>query len=201
MWMNLQEALRHPHLLRWIVIVFIAGMLDDVFIGFTALFLKEGVHANPAEISLAFGGQTAGGVLGLVFLNYVLQRFPMKRLLVLGACLALAGFVGLLSTSFLWVASIALFVLGLGVSTWYPLAKAAAYESLPGRSGTVGAVIDLTAPLQAVVPLAVGFVSQQFGVAVGIGLLGFAPIAVLLLIPYSQASHRLSERANNENGR
>lgn len=200
-WMNLLEALRHPHLLRWVSIVFIAGMLDEVFVSFTALYLKEGVHANPVEISLVFGGQTVGGMLGLALLNHILKSIPMKYLLSLGACLAFIGFVGLLSTPFLWLASIALFVLGLGGSTWYPLAKASAYESLPGRSGTIGAVIDLMAPLQAVTPLAVGFVSQQFGITAGIGLLGLAPIAVLFLIPYSQTSHRQSSEAKNENNR
>ncbi len=186
MWSNVRQALSAPYLLRWVGIVFIAGMLDDVFIGFTALFLQDVVRADAAAISLAIGGQTVGGMLGLLLIGRLLKRLSAKRIILVGACLALAGAVGLITTTSIWVASIALFCFGVGISTWYPLAKGAAYESLPGRSGTIGAMIDLTAPLQAGVPLVVGVVSQSFGITTGVGVLGLAPVAVLLLIPYKK---------------
>jgi len=79
---------------------------------------------------------------------------------------------------------LALFITSVGAVGWYPIAKAAAYAQLPGRSGTVRAVVSFGAPFKVALPAIVGFVSGRFGVLAGIGLLGLAPVLILLLVPY-----------------
>jgi len=71
----------------------------------------------------------------------------------------------------------------VGASNWYPLAKAAAYETLPGRSGIVRALGALGTPFEIALPLAVGLVAERWGLAAGLGLLGLAPVLVQLLLP------------------
>ena len=82
----------------------------------------------------------------------------------------------------------ALFTISLGAAGWYPIAKATAYAQLPDRSGTVRAVINLGAPFEMALPGIVGFIAGRFGVLAGVGLLGSAPLLILLLVPKKSKS-------------
>lgn len=180
---SLGAALRTPTLLRWLGIVLLCSMLDEIFLGFASLYLVDVVGLNAATTSMVLGGGMVGGLLGLIVLDRILKRISRSRLLFCMALLTLAGIIALLVARSLSIAAAAMFIIGLGASSWYPLAKAAAYETLPGRSGTVRAVDSLGAPFEIAVPLTVGLVAERFGISAGIALLGLAPIFVLLLLP------------------
>lgn len=181
---GLREALGNPLLLRWAVLSIIPTMMDEVFIGFAALYLRDVLHAGQAMISLVIAIQMAGSLLSLLALGPLVKRIAPHRLLFLQALLVLVGVSILLSLHSIWVAMLALFITSVGAAGWYPIAKAAAYAQLPGRSGTVRAVVSLGAPFEVVLPAIVGFVSGRFGVFAGVGLLGLAPILMLLLVPW-----------------
>ncbi len=55
--------------------------------------------------------------------------------------------------------TLALFATGAFAATHYPLVKAQAYRALPGRSGTVNAVLTLFGVTELVVPVALGLVA------------------------------------------
>jgi FSR family fosmidomycin resistance protein-like MFS transporter len=81
---------------------------------------------------------------------------------------------------------VALFVLGVGVAGWYPLAQAGAYAALPGRSGTVLAVTQvLGAPVSIGLPVVTGMVAETAGLPACLALLGLAPLVALLIVPAS----------------
>ena len=181
---GLREALGNPLLLRWAVLSIIPSMMDEVFIGFAALYLHDVLHASQAIISMVIAIQMAGSLLSLLALGPLLKRIAPHRLLFLQALLVLVGVSALLSLHSIWVAMLALFITSLGAAGWYPIAKAAAYAQLPGRSGTVRAVVSLGAPFEVALPAIVGFVAGRFGVLAGVGLLGLAPVLILLLVPY-----------------
>src|SRR5207245_2434001 len=105
------------------------------------------------------------------------------KLLFWLALLVLVGMITFLSIHSILLAIPALFVISVGVSGWYPIAKATAYAQLPGRTGTVRAIISLGAPFEVALPGIIGFVAGRFGVLAGIALLGLAPVLVLLLVP------------------
>ncbi len=146
-WQNLREALSDRVLLRWGAISLVTSMLDEVFLGFAGLYLRDVLHASKTAVGLVLAVGMVGTLLSLLLL------------------------------------SLALFVIGFGAASWYPIAKAAAYTRHPGRSGTVRAVIGLGAPFEVALPGIVGFVAGRFGILAGIGLLGLAPLFVLLLVP------------------
>nr|WP_144440361.1 MFS transporter [Limnochorda pilosa] len=180
---NLWMALRQRSLSRWIGVILAADMLDEVFLGFAALYLRDVVGVDAAALSLALGAQMTGGVIGLVVLERTANRFSAGQRLRGLAWVVLLTFAGLLSARSVWTASAALFAIGLGAAGWYPVAKAVAYEALPGRSGTVRAAVDIFAtPFNAVLPAVVGAVAGGFGLLAGVGLLGLAPVVVLGLV-------------------
>ncbi len=180
---SLREALANPRLLRWVGIVTITFMLDEIFLGFAALYLTDVVGMHVATASLLLGGQTIGGLIGLVALDRILGRVRRERLLFGASLLTLASAISLLTVRWLPATALALFGIGISASCWYPLAAAAAYEALPGRSGTVRAVKSLGTPFEIALPLLVGFVAERWSVTAGLGVLCLAPLFVLLLLP------------------
>jgi MFS family permease len=180
---GLRRALCDPTLLRWAALSLIPTMVDEVFLGFVALYLHDVLHANQATIGLLLAIQMGGALFGLFVLDrLLLLRFKPHRLLAWLAWLVLVGMIGLLTTRSIWIAASTLFVISTVASGWYPLAKGQAYLRFPGRSGTVRAVISLLGTPLVALPGIVGIVAGRFGVAAGIAVLGMAPILVLLLL-------------------
>jgi MFS family permease len=182
------SALRDTTLLRWMGVLFMATMVDEIFLGFTGLLLRDHLHATIATTSIILALGMAGGMAGLFTLEWFLVRRSDQhqagvRLLPWLALLTLAGIVTLLLASSLWLAGIGLFVIGLGATGWYPVAKAAAYDRLPGRAGLALAIIGLLMPLELILPAFVGVLADHFGLIAALGFLGLAPIGVLLLAP------------------
>lgn len=182
---DLRAAIGDPVLVRWAVLTLIPSMVDEIFLGFVALYLRDILHANSASIGLILGITMLGGLAGLFMLDRIswLQRITPRHLLSLLALLVLLGFVGLFSTHSLVFAALALFIISLGAAGWYPIAKAQAYTRFPGRSGMVRAVISLGAPFfDVALPGIIGLVAGRFGLTVALAILGTAPILVLLLL-------------------
>lgn len=189
-------ALSDRVLLRWMGVLLMATMVDEIFLGFTGLLLRERLHATFAGISLILALGMVGGMVGLLALERVLARYANQqqvgiRLLPWLALLTLAGFSALLIAQALWIAAIALFVIGLGTTNWYPIARAATYDRLPGQAGLARATTGLIMPLELALPAVVGLLAERFGLVVALSFLGLAPVGVLLL-----ASHTSITRAN-----
>lgn len=183
---SLREALRNPLLLRWVVLSIIPNMMDEIFLGFAALYLHDVLHASEAVISLVIAIHLSGGLLSLLALDRLLKHFAPQRLLLWLVLIALLGIIGFLSTHSIWIAALSLFVISLGTAGWYPIAQAAAYAQLPGRSGTVLTVTGLGAPFEIALPGIVGFISASFGLLAGVGFLGLAPILMLIAMPWGR---------------
>lgn len=185
---TLTSALRDLVLLRWMGVLFMATMVDEIFLGFTGLLLHDRLHATVATTSLLLALEMIGGMAGLVAFERLLARSPEHqhlgiRLLPWLALLTLAGIVLLLFAQTLWLAAIALIVIGFGATGWYPVAKSAAYGRLPGRPGLLLAITGLLNPPEMLLPAVVGLLADRFGLVVALGFLGLAPIGVLLFAP------------------
>lgn len=183
---GLRAALRHPLTLRWVAIALLASALDEIFLGFVALYLSDVVRLEAATVSLVLGAEVVGALAGLFLLGQRLDRWAPERLLRGLALVTLVGVAGISLSRSAWLVAAALFVVGCAAAGWYPLAQAGAYATLPGRSGAVRAVVTLFgAPFAIGLPLVVGGVAGVWGIAAAVGLLGLAPVAVLLLTPAS----------------
>jgi len=176
-------ALRNPELLRWAALTTIPTMVDEMFLGFTALYLHDVLHASLAMIGLIVGIHMVGALLGLFFLDrFLLHRFVTRHLLIWLSLVVLIAMIIFLAIHLLWVATLSLFVIGLCAANWYPLAKGEAYNVLPGRTGTVRAVISLFNIIDVALPGLVGLIAGSFGILAGVSVLGTAPLLMLVLL-------------------
>lgn len=189
-WKNLRQALRDPLLLRWCVLTLIPNMLDEIFLGFVALYLSDILHLNEALIALILILQMLASFLGLFLLDRVLKKRKLAPVPILFwlALITLAGIVILLVWHVLWLTVLALLVVSFCSASWYPLAHAEAYARRPASSGVVRVVIGLGAPLEMLLPGAVGLIATRFGLLAGLGLLGLAPVLMLAFLPYRRSS-------------
>ena len=67
-------------------------------------------------------------------------------------------------------------------SNWYPLAKGQAYAIHPGQSGVVLSVTSLLSPVTSFLPLLVGAIASQAGLAWGLSVLLVGPVAAGVLL-------------------
>ncbi|TMC22761.1 MAG: MFS transporter [Chloroflexi bacterium] len=180
---NLRKAIRDPLLLRWAVLAILPFMLDEVFTGFSVLYLRDVLHADQVVISMSIVAQMIGALLGLLIVDRLVGHIAPQQLLVWLSLLSLTGIIILLSIHITIVAIGALFTISLGAAGLYPIAQAEAYARQPGRSGMVRAIIGLGTPFEIALPGLVGLVAGHFGVLTGVALLGTAPLLILLLAP------------------
>jgi FSR family fosmidomycin resistance protein-like MFS transporter len=185
-----REALRDPLLLRWVAVTTLANALDEVYVGFAALYLRDRLHATVAATELSLIALMVGGLVGLAALDRVLRYVSGVRLLPWLLMVTAAGVAGFLLAPSVPLAALALFVTDIAAACWYPIAKAAAYATRPGRTGTVLAVVSLGAPFDTFVPGAVGLLAGSFGLAAGLGVLGLAPLVALVLLPRRAAARK-----------
>lgn len=188
----LRAALHDKLLLRWVAVGLFCNMLDEIFLAFAALYLRDRLHASAEAVSLAVLAGTVGGLLSLVILERLLARVDGPRLLPWLGLLTLAAVAIFLVAPGFALAALALFLVNVGAACWYPIAQAAAYARLPGRSGTVQAVIAVSAPFEIALPGIVGVLAANFGITAGVAFLGLAPLGVLLLAPHSSGLTRIS---------
>lgn len=182
---GLRAALRDLALLRWAGVVLLCGMVDEIFLGFAALFLRDHLHASAAAVTLMILAGSLSALVGVAGLDRLLVYVSGSRLLPWLALVALVAMVAFVFAPGLWLAAPALCLLDLAAAGWYPIAQAAAYGCMPGRSGTVRTVIALGAPFEVVLPGIVGMLAARFGITAGVAFLGLAPLGVLLLAPRS----------------
>jgi MFS family permease len=186
-WQTLSQAVRNPQLLRWGVLALIPTMVDEVLLGFVALYLHDVLHASEATIGLVLTGSLLSTLLGLALLDrwpwlrQAAQRSPAKLLAGM-AVIVLVGIVLLLTAHTIWLAGLALGIVGLGDAGWYPIAQAQTYAQLPGRSSLVRAITGLGAPFDAALPAIVGLLAARFGLLAGLAFLGSAPVLILVAL-------------------
>ncbi|HZU68441.1 MAG TPA: MFS transporter [Ktedonobacteraceae bacterium] len=183
---SLRKALRDPLLLRWAILAILPTMLDEIFIGFAALYMHDVLHVSEVVIGLVIVIHMIGGFLGLMILDRLVKRIAAHRLLIGLAVLTLPGMIGFLALHSIWLVACSLFVMSLGASGLYPIAQAGAYARQPGHSAMVRTVIGLGAPFEIVLPGIVGLVASRFGLLAGVGLLGLAPVLILIIVPKRQ---------------
>jgi MFS family permease len=179
----LRVALRDTVLLRWTILSMLTNMLDEIFLTFLILYLRDVLRASSLMSGLTIVIGMAGGFLGLFLLDRLLGRVAPLRLLQIASLLALVGVLGLLLVRTLWLAPLAFFIVSLGSACLYPIVESQAYARLPGRSGMIRFISSLCQPFDIALPAIVGYVAGRFGLLASLIVLGSAPVFFLLLAP------------------
>ncbi len=180
---GLRLALADRILIRWIIIIFLADMMDEVFHAFAGLYLRDHLGYSIPAVSLSLGAMLVASLLTLLVLDRATGRASALHLLPWAALATLLGVALLLIGASPLLVLPGLFLCGAGSAGWYPLAKAAAYARFPGRSGTVRAILGLGEPFNILLPAATGLIATEFGISAAVLFLGLSGFGVLLAFP------------------
>ncbi len=126
---------------------------------------------------------TGAGLAGAAALVRLLKRVPGVSYLRGSAALALLVFSLFLVMPHLEAKLVTVGVLGVLTSGWYPVLKAKLYEALPGQSGAAVTLSTLSGMVGGMLPVVLGAMSGQVGLANAMWLLLAGPLALLVGVP------------------
>lgn len=175
-------ALRERAVIRWLTLLQLTDLLQDVFLGFVALYLVDVGRASPASAALGVGILATAGLVGDALLLPVLRRVDGIRYLRWSATAVLVAYPAFLLAGSVTTKLVLLIPVGILRAGWYSIPQARLYAELPSRGGTIvalGAPADLAGAL---LPLVVGTAAQRIGLASAMWLLLAAPLALLVLL-------------------
>ncbi len=178
-------ALRNRRLLLWLGAEALCNLLDEIFVVFAALRLRDDLGADAGERSVALAVLVAAEAVGLLIADRLLKRIEPVRLLAACALACSICYTGWLLAPDLASAIVALAALGLTVSPLYPIAAAQSYGALPGRSGAAAAAGHLFTPLVLVLPWLLGRVADRWGTTAALLLLLAQPVGLFLISIWS----------------
>ncbi|MCB9662293.1 MAG: MFS transporter [Sandaracinaceae bacterium] len=177
----LRMGLRNRALLPWLCAVAMCGLLDEVFVAVASVWLEQAYHASLAQRGFVLGLATFGGVLGLVVLDRALARgVDPRRWLTFTAAASGVGLVVWLAAPTLAWSAAGLFLLEALVAQLYPLVQAQAFRA-HDRAVVVEALQGLFAPIDFLLPLAIGFVADRVGVVSALLLLGLQTVGIVVI--------------------
>jgi predicted MFS family arabinose efflux permease len=186
----LLSALRSRRLLFWLIAAQLCVLLDEIFVAFGALYLRDHLGAGVEERSLVLGACMLGGIPGLVLAERLLRSVRPVPLLAGTAGVGVVVYFAWMAAPSLWVSALAMFAVGATAATHYPLAQAQAYRALPGRSGTVVAVSTLISPLGVAAPFLIGLVADGVGLTAALAVLALQPLGLLAMSVWALATGR-----------
>jgi predicted MFS family arabinose efflux permease len=181
LWRAFAEALANRRLLLWLGGAFLCELLDEIFVVFATLRLRDELGAGVMLRSVALGAFTLGGVLGLALSERLLARLPALRVLALSALACAIAYAGWLCADDARWAVAALFAVGFTATPLYPLVVAQTYAAHPGRSGAVNAAAHLFTPLSLSLPWALGVLADFAGTWWALAVLIAQPVGLLLM--------------------
>lgn len=180
---NAFRALRRFEVLRWLTLLQFSDLLLDVLLGYLALYFVDVVGVDMAQATLAVTVWTGVGLLGDALLIPLLERVRGLSYLRLSTALNLVLYPAFLLVPGFLPKVVILAFLGLFNAGWYSILQGQLYSAMPGQSGTVLTVGNIFGFAGALIPAAIGFAAERFGLDVAMWLLATAPVALLIGLP------------------
>lgn len=180
---NAGKALKRKAVLRWLVLLEFSDLMLDILLSFLALYLVDVAGLPPATAGLAVAIWTGVGLLGDFLLIPLVERISGLAYLRVSAAFELVLFPIFLLAPSLAVRLVALGLLGFFNSGWYSILQGQLYSAMPGQSGTVMTLSDVSGLVGRLIPLGIGLLAQQFGLGPAMWVLILGPVALLVGLP------------------
>ncbi|HVN06196.1 MAG TPA: MFS transporter [Bryobacteraceae bacterium] len=170
-WETHRSVFRMPVVLLFFASTFMYVGAEQGTADWMSQFLATYHHADPQTtgaqaVSWFWGLMTAGCVIGVI----LLRRFDSRRVLIGGSCLTILMLtVALLGSD--RVSLVAFPLVGLGASAMWPMIVSLGLNSVAEHHGTVSGILCTGIAGGAVLPLSIGYLSDHFGLRIGILLL------------------------------
>ena len=176
-------ALRQRAVLRWLVLLEFSNLMLDVLYGYLALYFVDVVGFSPTKAALAVAVWTGFGLLGDFLLIPLLERVHGLGYLRLSVLMELVLFPAFLLIANPWIKLVVAGLLGLFNSGWYAILKGNLYSSMPGHSGTVMALEDISGLIGKLLPFGIGLAAERFGLGSALWICLTGPIALFIGLP------------------
>ena len=185
---NALRALKRIEVLRWLTLLQFSDLMLDVLLGFLALYFVDVVGLAAEQASLAVAVWTGVGLLGDLLLIPLLERVRGLSYLRVSALIELVLFPLFLLAPSIPAKFVLLGLLGFFNSGWYSILQAQLYSAMPGQSGTVMTVGNIYGLVGGLIPLALGWVAEQYDLRVTMWLMLLGPIALMVGIPRQRSN-------------
>lgn len=181
LWKAVREAMRDRVLIAWMLGMELCNLLDEIFIVFASIHVRDDMGASAAAQSTVVGAFIAGGVLGLLVFERLLLRYTEHQLMMATGVACAVSFVAWLAAPTVWLSALLMVPVGATSAPLYPLATAQAYARCPGRSSVVLVASHLFTPLALGLPWLLGMVADRAGALTALALLVAQPVGLVAL--------------------
>lgn len=153
-------------------ICMVTFMAEGCVADWSAIYMKEILHAAPAFISLGYAGFALAMTLGRLNGDKIIAKAGGKRIVIFGSLLATLGFTIVIFTPFISSVIAGYVLVGLGCSCIVPVLFTAS-ANIPGVSMVEGYAMITTGGLIGFLtgPSVIGFISKNAGLPKALSLL------------------------------
>ena len=182
-WSSLLSVARDIRVLRLALVLMLYATLDEPFVAFVILFLRDGGGYSEAVATLLAGGYIVGGLFGFLLVPWLTGRIA-GRMLPLALTVVLALGVATLTYGFDPVSiSVAALLAGVSGAAFYSIIQARALTIRPSQVGAVGTVVSyIDTAGMLVMPILVGAIADAAGPRAGLAVYVAIPLVILPLL-------------------
>ncbi|MBL8117320.1 MAG: MFS transporter, partial [Anaerolineae bacterium] len=164
-----------------------ANLMLDILLGYLALYFVDVVRTSESEAGIAVAVFTGVGLLGDVLLIPLLERVRGLTYLRFSVLIQIVLFGTFLLTPVVELKLVLIGLVGFFNAGWYSILQGQFYSSMPGQSGTVMALGNVSELVGGLLPLLIGVLAEQLGLGSAMWFLMLGPVALLVGLPRAKA--------------
>ena len=172
------QSLWNGSVVRWLVLLEMLDLMQDILYGFLALYFVDVADVSETTAAVGVAVWMTAGLAGSLLLIPLLERVSGLVYLKYSALCQIGFFAVFLLASPLPVKLTMAALMGLSSAGWYSVLQARLYSAVPGRSGTVTALANVSGLAGSLVPLGLGIAASSWGLGPTMWLLMAGPIAI-----------------------
>jgi MFS family permease len=159
-------------LLGMVAISLCTNITEGAMADWTAIYMREVVHANDFYIGWGFAGYALWMASGRFAGDVLIPKFGRAKVLIVGGCLAAAGILVAILVPHTVVAIVGFSMVGAGVSCGAPILYSSSLE-IPNMAKGAGLASLNTFSIAGFLagPAIIGFISNGFGLSLAIGII------------------------------
>ncbi|MEO6318630.1 MAG: MFS transporter [Acidimicrobiales bacterium] len=178
-WRDVVVAARQSTVLTATALLHLSDLLGDVLTAFLALYLVDVAGLSPGAAALGLVVWAGAGLVGDALAVPLLDRADGRTVVRTSALVAGGLYAGVLLVAAVPAKLALIGLLGLSTAGWYPVLQARFYATMPGRSGVAVSLGSASGIAAGVIPLLLGLVAEQLGLAPMMWLLLAGPVALV----------------------
>jgi FSR family fosmidomycin resistance protein-like MFS transporter len=176
-------ALRRREVLRWLILLELADLMMDGLHSYLALYFVDVIGVSEARAGMTLIVWTCAGLPGDMLLLPLLERVRGLSHLRVSALVMLVLFPAFLLIPGVTLKLVMLGLIGFANAGWYAILKAQLYAAMPGQSGAVMTLANVSGLFNSLIPLGIALVAERFGLGTAMWLLLLGPLALLFGVP------------------